>query len=127
MRVFGKQSWSRDESNGGGGTVIGRRTAARRVKNRSGGEIFRPRFLRRQAAVHGSSTRCWFVDVSRSRRIGASGMAADGGGSDEQFSWAASGGPPWRRRRNGGAFMQFFKTVAVGHVAQSDSAEKISF
>ncbi|PON67812.1 hypothetical protein PanWU01x14_099800, partial [Parasponia andersonii] len=96
-------------------------------ENHFGGEIFRPRFLRRKAAVHDSRTRRWFIGVSRSRQMGASGMAADGGGSDEQFPWVASGGPPWRRRRNVGFFMQFFKTVVVRHVAQSDSTEKISF
>ncbi|PON73016.1 hypothetical protein PanWU01x14_061660 [Parasponia andersonii] len=93
-RVVRNQSWGRDESNNGSGTVIGRRTAARQAKNQSGVANFQLRFLLRQAAVHGSSTRRWFVGVFWSLRMDASGTAVDGGGSGEQFPWVALGGFP---------------------------------
>ncbi|PON31323.1 hypothetical protein PanWU01x14_370800, partial [Parasponia andersonii] len=80
----GNESWSRDESNGGSGAVIGRRTAERRAKNRSAGGGFGLRFLRREAMVYGGSTRRWFVGVFRSRRVGASGTAAAGRALGEQ-------------------------------------------
>ncbi|PON73209.1 hypothetical protein PanWU01x14_060500, partial [Parasponia andersonii] len=82
LRVLRNQSWSRDESNGGGGVVIGSRTAAQRAKNRSGGVIFQLRFLWREAAVHDGSTRRWFVGIFWSQQMGASGTTAGGGGSD---------------------------------------------
>ncbi|PON36837.1 hypothetical protein PanWU01x14_325290, partial [Parasponia andersonii] len=122
-RVVGNQSWSREESNGGGCVVIGCRTAERWPIFRSGGANFGLQFLRREAAVHGKSTRSWFAASSGRggwARLARRQPVETRVNSNRRWVFGGFRG----EEEEMGGFMQLSKTVAVGHVAQSDSTEK---
>ncbi|PON65426.1 hypothetical protein PanWU01x14_117400 [Parasponia andersonii] len=108
-RVIGNESWSRDESNSGGGEVIGRQRRKRRTKNRFGGATFEMLDLRREAVERDGGTKRGVVGGWARMRGGVSGGVVAGGASGEQWQMWEFRGLPWRSRRNGGSLCNFQK------------------